>query len=93
MWAYSPALTWANPNMCRLEQQPLVPMFADHPVEMGMTGQEGKLIQRLRQEPRYQPLFAAAYPAEADPFTLSNIVKAIGTFERTILSGRSPYDS
>jgi cytochrome c peroxidase len=90
--AYSPALTWANPNMRRLEQQALVPMFGDHPVEMGMTGQEGKLIQRLKQEPRYQPLFAAAYPGEREPFTLSNIVKAISTFERTILSGRSPYD-
>lgn len=33
--AYAPVLTWANPNVRALEQQALVPMFGDHPVELG----------------------------------------------------------
>jgi cytochrome c peroxidase len=90
--AYSPALTWANPNVRKLEAQALVPMFGEEPVELGMSGKEDVLIRRLRDVQLYQKLFAAAFPEETDPFTISNIVKAIASFERTILSGDSPYD-
>lgn len=90
--AYSPILTWANPNMRDLEKQALVPMFGDDPVELGMVGKEDLLLQRLRKEPRYGKLFADAYPDTKQPFTLANITKAIASFERTILSGDSPYD-
>ena len=90
--AYSPVLTWANPNMRSLEAQALVPMFGDDPVELGMSGKEELLFARLKAEPRYWRLFANAYRDEADPFTLANITKAIACFERTILSGDSPYD-
>jgi cytochrome c peroxidase len=90
--AYSPVLTWANPNLRSLEVQTLVPMFGDNPVELGMVGKEALLIERLKSESRYQALFAAAYPSAGDPLTLGNITKAIACFERTILSGDSPYD-
>ncbi len=90
--AYSPALTWANPTMHKLEQQALVPMFGHHPVEMGMEGKENLLLQRIKAEPRYESLFRNAYPADKDPFTLANLIKALASFERTIISGRSPYD-
>ena len=36
--AYSPALTWANPNIHQLEQQALLPMFGENPIELGMSG-------------------------------------------------------
>jgi cytochrome c peroxidase len=90
--AYSPALTWANPLLRSLEQQALIPMFGDDPVELGLAGQEAALFARLRREPRYAALFAAAYPGERDPISVSGIVKALGTFQRTLISGRSPYD-
>jgi cytochrome c peroxidase len=90
--AYAPVLTWANPNMRQLEQQALVPLFGDHPVEMGMAGKEDLLQQRLQALPVYRKLFAAAFPAEAKPFTVANVTKAIASFQRTILSGDSPYD-
>lgn len=90
--AYSPALTWANPNMRQLENQALVPMFGDDPVELGMSGKEEVLLERLRSDPVYQKLFAAAYRNQAFPFSLGNVTKAIASFERTILSGDSPYD-
>ena len=90
--AYSPSLTWANLRMQHLEQQALVPMFGEDPIEMGMTGAEAELLRRLRDEPRYRALFPAAFPGERDPFVLANVTRAIAAFERTLLSGASAYD-
>ena len=90
--AYAAALTWGNPTVTRLEDQALVPMFGDHPVELGLTRPGTDMLERLRREPRYGPLFAAAFSGLADPFTLENVTKAIASFERTILSGDSSYD-
>ncbi len=90
--AYSPVLTWANPNMRTLEAQALVPMFGDEPVELGLSGKDSELFARLNADPLYRKLFTAAFPGPGDPVTLANITKAIASFERTILSGDSPYD-
>jgi cytochrome c peroxidase len=90
--AYSPVLTWANPNLDRLSEQALAPMFGDDPVELGMGGQEDLLAERLGADPQYQRLFAAAYPGERPLYTVDHITKALGSFQRTILSGDSPYD-
>lgn len=90
--AYSPALTWANPLMKQLEQQALVPMFGEDPVELGLSGREQELLHRLRADPRYRAMFAAAFPGGAEPVSLAHIVKALGSFQRTLISGRAPYD-
>ena len=90
--AYGPVLTWANPTVKRLEDQALVPMFGDKPVEMGLKGKESQLIERLRAEPRYRAMFPVSFPGDRDPFTIANVTRAIAAFERTLLSGRSPYD-
>lgn len=90
--AYSPVLTWANPNLRTLERQALVPMFNENPIELGLAGREAEVLARLRADARYQQLFAAAFPNDADPFTVSNITKALASFQRTLISGRSPYD-
>lgn len=87
--AYAPVLTWANPNVRDLETQALVPMFGDHPIELGMTGKEELLVSRLKADARYRKMFGAAFNGE---ITIANITKAIASFERTILSGDSPYD-
>jgi len=90
--AYSPALTWANPLLRTLEAQALVPMFGDNPIELGMTGKEDLLLQRLASDARYRRLFAAAFPLDPKPFTVLAVTQAVASFERTILSGDSPYD-
>ena len=90
--AYSPVLTWANPLVRTLEAQALVPLFGENPVELGMAGKEDVLIGRLKSDPRYRKLFAAAFPSQTDPFTIRSITQAIASFERTILSGDAPYD-
>jgi cytochrome c peroxidase len=88
--AYASALTWANPAMTRLEDQALVPMFGDHPVELGLSS-PADLASRLNAVPKYQQLFREAF-GEGESITIDNITRAIASFERTITSGRSPYD-
>lgn len=89
---YLPVLTWANPNLDRLEEQALVPMFGEHPVELGLVGREDELLDRLRASERYQALFAGAFPDQADPFSVRSITQAIAAFERTLISFDAPYD-
>jgi len=60
--AYASTLTWANPNLTRLEDQALIPLFGEHPVEMGMAGQEGELLRRLTSSTVYPEPFRAAFP-------------------------------
>lgn len=90
--AYTPALTWANPNLRALEAQALIPMFGEHPVEMGLAGREGELLRTLAADARYREMFPAAFANEAQSISVRNITRAIAAFQRTLLSGRSPYD-
>jgi cytochrome c peroxidase len=90
--AYSASLTWADPGKRALEEQMVVPMTNEHPVEMGMKGRENEVLTRLEAEPVYAYLFPKAFPGERDAITLANVRKAIACFERTLISGDSPYD-
>lgn len=90
--AYNAVYTWADPVPVTLEEQMLLPMYSEHPVELGLTGHDDAQFALLRADKRLGELFSAAYPDEEDPVDLTNIVNAIASFERTILSGRSPYD-
>ncbi len=69
-----------------LEEQARGPML--HPAEMG--GDEAKIIQTLRALPAYRVSFRKAFGSEK--ITLDRVTKAIATFERTLLSGNSPFD-
>ena len=90
--AYAPTLTWANPNLRTIEEQALVPMFGELPVELGLAGREDELLQRLRDEPTYAALFRDAFPGAADPYSIGNVARALASFQRTLISGDSPYD-
>jgi cytochrome c peroxidase len=89
---YAATLTWANPTLRTLEEQALVPLFGERPVELGFAGREAELLARLRDDARYQELFPAAFPDEDDPFTLQGVTRALAAFQRTIVSGRSRVD-
>ena len=56
--AYLPVLTWSNPNLTALEVQALIPIFGEHPVEMGMAGKEKELFARLQADTRYRESLA-----------------------------------
>jgi cytochrome c peroxidase len=89
---YAASLTWANNALVRLERQALVPMFGETPVELGMANREDDLIQRLRDDPSYPDMFAAAFPDQEDAISVDNVTKAIATFQRSITSFNSKVD-
>jgi cytochrome c peroxidase len=90
--AYLSTYTWANPTLETLEQQVVVPMFGDQPIELG-TGQDlAAVLARLAQDPVYPPLFAAAFPEEAEPISRAAIIRAVASFSRSMISGGSPFD-
>jgi cytochrome c peroxidase len=90
--AYASALTWGDPTKNRLEEQALVPMFGDHPVELGLEQPGTSMLARLQSVDIYRRLFPEAFPGEKNIFTVTNVTRALASFERTIISARSPYD-
>jgi cytochrome c peroxidase len=48
-------------------------------------------MARIKAIPAYPPLFAKAFPKDADPVTPENWGKAIGAYERTLVTP-SPFD-
>ncbi|MCW5802524.1 MAG: di-heme enzyme [Deltaproteobacteria bacterium] len=90
--AYNPTQTWANHLLAFLEQQAPVPMFGTDPVELGITGNEDAVLARLRGDPTYQALYAAAFPGATEPLDLGHVVAALSAFERRLISGNSPLD-
>jgi cytochrome c peroxidase len=95
--AYLPVLTWQNPQLTSLEVQALIPLFGEHPVEMGMAGREQHLFAMFRDDPTYRRLFARAFPEQARQgdtalYTLATLTRALASFQRSLLSFDSPYD-
>lgn len=91
--AYNATLTWANPSLRSLEQQIVIPLFGESPIEQGITdGNRDEILQRLRDEPRYEALFADAFPDEGDPLNYDNIVKGLASFVRGLVSFSSAFD-
>ncbi|MEL6138399.1 MAG: MbnH family di-heme enzyme [Cyanobacteria bacterium J06628_6] len=88
---YNSAQTWANPLMQHLEQQLLVPLFGEEPVELGMAGRENELLAMLEGDPDYSQRFKAVF-GEENSVSVRNLALAIAAFERTLNSFNSPYD-
>lgn len=66
-----------------VEEQAGMPIL--NSVEMGIP-HEGFLVDRLAGIKLYQELFKEAFPGEEQPLTYANLQKAIGAFERTLLT-------
>ncbi len=56
-----------------------------NPIEMAMPSEEF-VVERLSKIKEYQSLFAAAFPENKQPITYQNIQKAIGAFERKLIT-------
>jgi cytochrome c peroxidase len=88
--AYSKTFNWNDPTVRSLEQQALKPMRSKTPVELGLS--EESFLKLIRTDEIYRPIFRQAFPQDPNPYTISNITRAIAAFERTITSTSSPYD-
>jgi cytochrome c peroxidase len=61
------------------------------PITSGQPDEKA-VIDRLARIPGYTPLFKAAFPDDPQPMTLRNIAKAVGAYERTLVTP-SPFDA
>ncbi len=83
--AYNPVQFWDG-RAPSLEKQAEGPMA--NPVEMAHT-LEGA-VKNLQADPKYVAMFKKAWGT--DKITIDMVTKSIGSFERTVLSGDSPFD-
>ncbi|MDO6444597.1 di-heme enzyme [Colwellia sp. 1_MG-2023] len=87
--AYNKTLTWAHDGLTSLEQQILIPMFGESPIELGITSYDAEVLARFKTA-EYLPLFRAAFPDQEVSFDL--IVKALASFVRSLISLNAPFD-
>lgn len=66
-----------------VEEQAKGPIL--NPIEMGMPN-EKVVLRVLRSIPEYQQRFRAVFPEDDDPITFDNMARAIGAFERTLVT-------
>ena len=88
--AYNTSYGWADSSLRSLEAQMRVPLLNEHPIEMGLAGHEAEIVGRFDTADDRARL-AAAFPSDASP-SLAHLIKAIASFERTIVSGNSALD-
>ena len=89
--AYNDTLMWVHPGLRTIEQQLLIPMFGDNPVELGIAGRETEVLARFRDDPVYAKLFASAFPG-GEPLEFTHVVDALACFVRSLVSFESPFD-
>ncbi|KKO47149.1 cytochrome C peroxidase [Arsukibacterium ikkense] len=87
--AYNNTLTWAHDGLTEIEQQLLIPLFSDDPVELGLNGNQAEILQRLTRPP-YPQLFQQAF-ASPEP-QMQQVVLALASFVRSLLSFQSDFD-
>ncbi|CAN7541845.1 c-type cytochrome [Phenylobacterium sp. LjRoot225] len=83
--AWSAPLFWDG-RAATLEEQAKVPMAAGDE----MNKPHDQVVAQVKAIPGYRAAFATAYPGE--DVNIDTIAKAIATYERTVISGRSPFD-
>lgn len=71
-----------------LEEQILAPL-ADA-TELGRSADD--VARDLAAIPAYAAMFAEAFPGERAPINAANLLRAIATFERTLVSDHAPWD-
>ena len=83
--AYNESQFWDG-RAASLEEQAKGPIL--HPSEMA-SGEE-KIVRTLGAIPEYRKRFTVAFGSPG--ISLERVAQAIATFERTLLSGNSPFD-
>jgi cytochrome c peroxidase len=73
----------------QLEEQALDPLLSA--IEHGLRD-EAELLARLRADARYTATFPAAFGVEISQATPQQVGEALAAFERTLVSGTSPFD-
>jgi len=72
-----------------LEDQALHPFL--NPVEMGLENHD-PILETIRNDSEYVKAFGTVFDAGPDEISMNEVTKAIAAFERTQVSGDSPFD-
>ncbi len=72
-----------------LEDQSMHPFL--NPVEMGLKDHE-PILKIVRTDPEYTKAFKTVFNKSGKQITMKEVTQAIAAFERTIVSGNSPFD-
>lgn len=86
--AYATTLFWdgRSPD---LEDQSMHPFT--NPVEMGLKDHE-PILKIVRSDPEYAKAFQQVFGKSGNEITRREVLQAIAAFERTLISGDSPFD-
>ena len=72
-----------------LEEQAKAPFI--NPVEHGLKSHD-PIITIIKSDPEYLKEFKKVFGVKPEEITIDHVVKAIAAFERTLVSGDSPFD-
>lgn len=86
--AYYGAQFWDG-RRSSLEEQAKDPFL--NPIEHGLTSHD-QILEIVRQDASYHAPFRSVFGMEPKDITIDHVVKAIASFERTVISGDSPFD-
>ena len=86
--AYMRKLFWdgRSPDLEDQSQHPFL-----NPVEMGLKNHE-PILKIVRSDPAYQRSFKAVFNKSDEQISMKEVMQAIASFERTVISGNSPFD-
>lgn len=72
-----------------LEDQALHPFL--NPVEMELANHD-PILEIVRTDPEYTRAFEQVFGKSGDEITMKEVTQAIASFQRTLISGNSPFD-
>ena len=86
--AYNRLQFWdgREPDLESQAKQPLI-----NPVEHGLANYE-PILEIARTDPYYLKAFQSVFGVTGKQITIDHVAKAIASFERTLVSGNSPFD-
>ena len=86
--AYFTSQFWdgREPSLERQSTQPFL-----NPVEMALKSHD-PILQVVRQDPEYVKAFKEVFNKSGKQITMTEVSKAIASFERTVIAGDSPFD-
>jgi len=86
--AYMSTLFWdgRSPDLEDQSQHPFL-----NPIEMGLKDHD-PILKIVRSDPGYRDFFKTVFNKSGKKITMKEVMQAIASFERTIISGNSPFD-
>lgn len=83
---------WSHPLTNSLKEQLKRPLFAEHPLELGLHQHWPEFLQILNSDPGYTALWSQAFGSVARIDDTSKIIDCLIYYLNTLQSDSSPYD-